>query len=94
MIYLDMVLLFRWQHHRHDASSIFFRGACHAHGPRCFFFRRGSDSAYHLSTFEAWSFVQLGAKQKSRRIFPTSGQLCFYHLLDFGTFSAPGSSAF
>ena len=87
MIYLDMVLytaggLIGTMHH------VYFSGEPAVHMALGAFFSAAEVIPLTILTFEAWSFVQLGARQesKSQTLSLTSGQSCSWPRSDFGTF--------
>ena len=75
---------------------VYFSGEPAVHMALGAFFSAAEVIPLTILTFEAWSFVQLGAQQeaKSQTPFPHFWAVMFWPRWAFGIFSVPGSSAF
>jgi nitric oxide reductase subunit B len=93
MIYLDMVLysaggIIGTMHH------VYFSGEPAMHMALGAFFSAAEVIPLTLLTFEAWSFVQLGAKQKSETHFPHFWAVMFLSSVGFWNFLGAGIFGF
>ena len=93
MIYLDMVLysaggIIGTMHH------LYFSGEPAMHMALGAFFSAAEVIPLTILTFEAWSFVQLGAKQKSETHFPHFWAVMFLSSVGFWNFLGAGIFGF